>query len=796
MKHGEGLRIGEESNRRVGVMSLRLVISKTWRLESLPGRHLCTPPIPMVTLDHALPVTSHLVGRRPETGAEIQPMASLRHQRRPGLCVPLPEELPIVLTTPLPSRELRDGALSLQEADLAHTVIVQKPLNRGPLWKKKAVMSHNHLETRGWELVGSPDSQRRGGGSWWVHLTPRDEGVGAGGFTQRRGETRRWELVGYLTPRDEGVGAETRGWELVGYLTPRERGWELVGSPDSQRRGGGSWWVHLTPRDEGVGAGPLGGPMAAEISGRAVTVEGAEPLYHDHTPFHPQPHPHHDNPAAPGPVLAPSHKLGLRLTHSLSAAMTKRDKSAPGHLGKLTRASDPLFTKKPHQIDPSQRLSLCSKLCFAIGGAPKEVAASATAFFLQIYLLDVAQITPVQASMITPVQASMITPITPVQASMITPVQASMVLFIGKAWGAVTDPLVGFFITKSRWTKIGRLMPWMVGCTPFVVVSYFYLWYVPPFTQGRFLWYLGFYCLYQTLITCFHVPYSALTMFLSIDQKERDSATAYRMTLEILGTLVGAAIQGQIVASAHLRKHCLDPGNGTAGPLGNGTAGPLGNGSGAEIVKSEVHSQDFLSHSKEVYMIAAGVVGAVFLVYPYTAKTEKPTSFHQGFILVMRHGPYLTLTAAFLFVTVAIQLVQSNFVLFCTYAVDLKDHFQNIVLTILVSAVLSTPMWQWFLQRFGKKTAAFCGISWIMPFTLMLVFIPNVTVAYVVAVASGLSVAASLLLPWSMLPDVVDDFRLANPSCKGHEAIFYSFYVFFTKFASGVSLGVSTLCLQ
>ena len=27
---------------------------------------------------------------------------------------------------------------------------------------------------------------------------------------------------------------------------------------------------------------------------------------------------------------------------------------------------------------------------------------------------------------------------------------------------------------------------------------------------------------------CFHVPYSALTMFLSTDQRERDSATAYR----------------------------------------------------------------------------------------------------------------------------------------------------------------------------------------------------------------------------------------------------------------------------
>ncbi|XP_070291984.1 sphingosine-1-phosphate transporter MFSD2B-like [Salvelinus sp. IW2-2015] len=452
--------------------------------------------------------------------------------------------------------------------------------------------------------------------------------------------------------------------------------------------------------------------------------------------------------------------------------MAKGERVPDTPAGKLFKPPEPAFNKPPHQTVLDQKLSVCSKLCFAIGGAPNQVAGSATAFFLQIYLLDVAQINPFQAS---------------------------MVLFIGKAWGAVSDPVVGFFITKSKWTRIGRLMPWMVGCTPFVVVSYFYLWFVPPFTNGRFMWYLGFYCLYQTLITCFHVPYSALTMFLSTDQKERDSATAYRMTLEVLGTLVGAAIQGQIVASAHTLKHC---------PHHNMSTGHLGNGSGAEIVKRIVHSQDFLSHAVRVYMIAAGVIGGVFSSAlwsvlgvkerddPYISKTEKQIPFHKGFILVMRHGPYLSLTAAFLFISVAIQLVQSNFVLFCTYAVDLRDHFQNIVLTILVSAVVSIPLWQWFLERFGKKTAAFCGITWIMPFTVMLVFIPNLVVAYVVAVSSGLSVAASLLLPWSMLPDVVDDFRLANPHCKGFEAIFYSFYVFFTKFAAGISLGVSTLCLE
>lgn len=61
--------------------------------------------------------------------------------------------------------------------------------------------------------------------------------------------------------------------------------------------------------------------------------------------------------------------------------------------------------------------------------------------------------------------------------------------------------------------------------------------------------------------------------------------------MEVLGTLVGAAIQGQIVASAHTLKHC---------PPHNMSASYLGNSSGAEIVRSLVRSQDYLSHAVSV----------------------------------------------------------------------------------------------------------------------------------------------------------------------------------------------------
>lgn len=40
------------------------------------------------------------------------------------------------------------------------------------------------------------------------------------------------------------------------------------------------------------------------------------------------------------------------------------------------------------------------------------------------------------------------------------PYLASIVLFAGRAWDAVTDPTVGFLVSRSPWTRIGRMLPW------------------------------------------------------------------------------------------------------------------------------------------------------------------------------------------------------------------------------------------------------------------------------------------------------------------------------------------------
>ncbi|XP_042362569.1 sodium-dependent lysophosphatidylcholine symporter 1-B [Plectropomus leopardus] len=427
--------------------------------------------------------------------------------------------------------------------------------------------------------------------------------------------------------------------------------------------------------------------------------------------------------------------------------------------------------KLARKHEHGNRLSVCSKICYAIGGAPYQITGCALGFFLQIYLLDVAQLDPFYASII---------------------------LFVGRAWDAITDPTVGFLVSRSPWTRFGRMLPWILLSTPLAVLSYFLIWYVPPFDNGKVIWYLFFYCVFQTLQTCFHVPYSALTMFISSEQKERDSATAYRMTVEVLGTVLGTAIQGQIVGMANAP--CLPgPGDILVDPSNSSLS--VGLNDSAPVIS--------LDHTKAAYMIASGIICIIYvlcaIVLFFGVREQKessrprsePMGFFQGIKLVMGHGPYAKLVMVFLFTSLGFMLLEGNFALFCSSTLGFRNDFQNILLVIMLSATLAIPFWQWFLTCFGKKTAVYAGSLSVVPFMILVVIIKsNLIVTYICSFAAGVGVAAAFLLPWSMLPDVVDDFQVQNPESTGHEALFYSFYVFFTKFASGVSLGISTLSLD
>eukprot|EP00075_Anas_platyrhynchos_P039793 XP_027329046.1 uncharacterized protein LOC101804470 isoform X3 [Anas platyrhynchos] len=458
------------------------------------------------------------------------------------------------------------------------------------------------------------------------------------------------------------------------------------------------------------------------------------------------------------------------------------------------------------------------------------------------------------------------------------PFHASLILFLGRAWDAVTDPAVGFLVSKSPRRKFGKLIPWIACSTPFGVLCYCLLW--STLADGapaslKFLWYLFTYNFFQICMTCYHVPYSSLTMFLGGTQRDRDSATAYRMGLEVFSTLLGSGIQGQMVGASHGRlTHGCSLGNGTlpnsstpslagwlegtslrvclpgaglhllpllsgSGFRGQGAAGapqPPGEGWAAlhPLPEDDRGTQTLHPAALWLPLRLPGLPGHAgdfcFLLYPRCGAGREIPAFgarHAG------HGfPLYPLLAV-----VFGEIWEENgsdggpggeFAPGCgcglrshalatrggNKKVDRVAHqaqqWQEASCSSGTSQLLpgSAGKGQHSLQFGRAKRAA--ESARVLLFLLFL-SLPQLIIPALVAITqvshnflafvllmmvAGCSMAVLYLLPWSMLPDAVDDFMLRNPSCLNLEALFYSFYVFFNKFAGGLAVGISTLGLH
>lgn len=252
----------------------------------------------------------------------------------------------------------------------------------------------------------------------------------------------------------------------------------------------------------------------------------------------------------------------------------------------------------------------------------------------------------------------------------------------------------------------------LVLSTPFAVFSYLLLWFVPRgFTSQalRVLWFLVAACLFETLISCYNVPFLALNMFLGGDHRDRDSATAYRMSVEVLAMLLASVIQGKVVAVYNTEKQeaceSLDLVHET--PQSSSPPQPAS-----------------LKETEKSFLTSALIMGALFYLSslvlflgvreqraPDGADDKVRPSYRTSLKLLVLHVPYQRLVLGFMFCALAFQMSLGNFALFCSHAAGLGAQFQQLLLVLLASASISVPLWQMVLLRLGKKVTVFMGLS-------------------------------------------------------------------------------------
>ena len=378
-----------------------------------------------------------------------------------------------------------------------------------------------------------------------------------------------------------------------------------------------------------------------------------------------------------------------------------------------------------------QKLPWYTKLAFGAGDMGPAIATQINGFFLLNFLINVAGLNPGAAGTL---------------------------LLVVKVWDAVNDPLVGWLTDKtlSRW---GRRRPWILfGAIPFGL-AFFFHWLVPPFGEaGKFWYYLIMALLLDTAFTVVNVPYTALTAELTPDYDERTSLNSFRFSFSILSGVGSAFFHTQI-----LNAFKNDPLTGNAVSVG---------------IWALVSVLGFLA-------TFAGVRE------PETkmAKKEDEAGFLDGIRIALTNRPFVLVTLIYLSTWLTMQFIQNNLFIYTRDWLGLDTGlFGFLLLGIQVSAFIWVLIWGKVSERIGKKNVFYIGGVIFIASLLGLFFVQReqVTQVFVLGIIAGAGLGVGYLIPWSMLPDVIELDELETGQRR--EGVFYGFFVFLQKM--GLSLGL------
>ncbi len=392
----------------------------------------------------------------------------------------------------------------------------------------------------------------------------------------------------------------------------------------------------------------------------------------------------------------------------------------------------PIVTPTPSE---SSKLSFSTKLAFGAGDLGPAITANILVFYLLFFFISVASL-----------PAGM----------------ASNILMIGKVWDAINDPVVGVLSdrTSHPW---GRRYPWMIyGAIPFGIF-FFLLWIIP--TQNPwalFIYYTLVNIVFQTCYTIVNLPYTALTPEITKDYNERTSLNSFRFAFSIGGSifsLILAKIIFQIFDKTPVLKYTI-----------------LG---GVCTIIAVI----------PIYLCVLGTWKQVRSNATHEEDQPSELPLKEQVRIAFRNRPFLYVIGIYLCSWLAVQLTASVLPFFIVNCMKLSEGtFTTVAITIQATALLMLFFWSKVSEKYGKKIVYFLGVSlWIIAQAGLFFLKPGqVSLMYLFAVMAGVGVSTAYLVPWSMIPDVIELDELETGERR--EGVFYSFMVFLQKL--GLALGL------
>ncbi|NET53159.1 MAG: MFS transporter, partial [Merismopedia sp. SIO2A8] len=164
-------------------------------------------------------------------------------------------------------------------------------------------------------------------------------------------------------------------------------------------------------------------------------------------------------------------------------------------------------------------------------------------------------------------------------------------------------------------------------------------------------------------------------------------------------------------------------------------------------------------------------------------------SFTQQIQIAFSNRPFLLVMGIYLCSWLAAQItavVMHYFVVSWMQAPS--EVFTTFALIVQGTALSMLFVWSNISQRIGKRAVYFMGIgAWVIAQIGLFSLQPGqISLMYGLGVMAGLGVSTAYLVPWSMLPDVIELDELKTGQRR--EGIFYAFMVMMQKI--GLAVGI------
>ncbi len=332
---------------------------------------------------------------------------------------------------------------------------------------------------------------------------------------------------------------------------------------------------------------------------------------------------------------------------------------------------------------------------------------------------------------------------------------AGTALMIGKVWDAVTDPVVGYLSDRTP-GRFGRRRPWIFVGIWLTWASL--IWMFSPPGNNIFLWVILANCVLNTGYTFINIPYGALTPDLTTDFNERTLLNGYRMSFAVVGTFIGAG--GVLVL---------------VNAFGGGPAGWRG-----------------------MSVVIGGVMAMASLAVVLTVK-EKPyrqTGQQENIFLsyqqVLRMKPFLLAIIPWALHITGVNIIQGALLYYFRFIYGDEAAFQIALPILLASAIVCIPLWVRISRSIGKRASYNIGMG-IFAVTILVFFLvghrTGPGIAFLLMGIGGIGFATQYVMPFSILPDVVE-YDYAENGVR-REGVFYGQWTFMSKLGQAFGLAIN-----